>query len=186
MLIWDDTNPAYMGEFYKNLRILSQDLYRKSSNSDYPLHQSFVRENSLTFLGRESSMRSRDNPAKLSKQISKRSLSNDLQVSADTQKQLTSTGDSQNVVDGIPFSLNRSGSLRVTTDISSPSVNKKSIDSSISGEKASSISDRVLNYAKESGLPAEYLDRYSQILTSRHGESIPYRENDKYHDSDVI
>ena len=160
-----------MGEFYKNLRILSQELYRKSSNTSYaPVIPNMTRENSISMLGIESSVRIRD---KLSRASSLRNLG-DGHMQGGAQRHPSSTPvniDTTSPRDGIPLLLNRSSSSRNILDSTTHSLNTKFSTSAVSEDKDQQMSERILTYVKESGLPKEFFDRYSRNIMTQHDDS---------------
>lgn len=156
-----------MGEFYKNLRILSQELYRKSSNTSYaPVFPNMTRENSISVLGIESSVKIRD---KLSRASSSRNQGEGhMEGSAQRQPSSTSVNiDTTSPGNGIPHLLNRSSSSRNILDSTIHSLNTKFSTSPVSEDKDQQMSERILTYVKESGLPKEFFERYSRNMTQQ-------------------
>ena len=114
----DDADPLFLSEFYKNLKLLSQDLYKKSN----------------TLSAMEVTGSSGEKGSKPSQKNNLRNLMSLKPNAADN------TGDSSNLMDTNWASFQPS-------------------DDYFSEEK---ISERLKVYAKQGGIPQDYIERYAE------------------------
>jgi len=137
---WNDQNPAFMSEFYTNLRILSQNLYKHSMSSGNTIGKSPVQQYPTPVLSRQPSR-----PHSLGAIGPSPSGLGLLRVSSTR----ASTIDEHN--------LSKTGS---DTDT------HRSED--LEGYFLSvSIEDRLKKYAKAGGLPSGFVDRYTEEKISK-------------------
>ena len=149
---WNDQNPSFTKEFYKNLRILSQDLYKKSattglstvSSTGLPMSTT-TRETS--FQRKRASLISMGSSGHLNNRSFKGGLQG-LKEGFPSNQETTPRNDLEPVNPrGTPVAVGGTG-----TD---PEFHLQS------------ITDRIQHYVKDGIFPSEFLDRYADILKSR-------------------
>jgi len=136
---WSDQNPAFISEFYTNLRILSQDLYKRSM--------------SLGDAGGKSSLQR--SPSTLSRQASKRQF-------------LGALGSSVSGLGlGRAPSLRTPATDELdSSKIASDAESQRSDDFDDYFQSVS-IEDRLKKYVKAGGLPSDFVDRYAKDKSSK-------------------
>ena len=143
----NDTDPAFMAEFYTNIKILNQDLYKKTTVAAPTIGA--TRPSTSTHRPMSSVEASKPGSRMLSRSDSKRNLSR---------------GDSHRNLGNVA-SQGRSSTHLLSQESRGPPP----------GEyfTAQHMHDRVRQYAEEAGIPADYLERYSQEAKSsvNHGKT---------------
>lgn len=143
----NDTDPAFMAEFYTNIKILNQDLYKKTT-----VAPPGIGPRPATSIHRPMSSADASKPSSrmLNRSDSKRNLSR---------------GDSHRNLGTVSNQTRSSAHLLTQESRGSPP-----------GEyfTAQHMQERVRQYAEEAGIPVDYLERYSQEAksTASQGKSV--------------
>ena len=138
---WNDQDPAFISEFYTNLRVLSQDLYRHSMSSGNAIGKSSTQQSPTSVLSRQSSRR--QSLGAIGPSSSGLGLSRAPSFRAPRI-------DERN--------LSRAGS-----DIDTP--RSEDVDNYF---LPVSIEDRLKKYAKAGGLPSDFVDRYAKDKVAKY------------------
>lgn len=143
----NDTDPAFMAEFYTNIKILNQDLYKKTTVATPSI--GVTRPNTSTHRPMSSVDGVKPGSRMLNRSDSKLNLSR-----GDSHRNLS--GGAQTRVSSAHF-------------ISSQEARASPVEYFT----AQHMQDRVRQYAEEAGIPSEYLERYSQEAKSSVSNSKP-------------
>ena len=135
---WNDQNPQFIGEFYKNLRILSQDLYKRSmvGVDSFPAMRDGVK--TIGSLSRQFS-----GSVGLSRSLSSR------------RNHLIGQDEESTPVSSQFFSM---------ADSSEKSLTSKSLQNETSFEP-DSMENRIKTYVRMGGLPTDFAQRYASTIS---------------------
>ena len=141
----NDSDPVFMNEFYTNLRILSQDLYKHSQSK---------KSDGAAVHARRSS----GHKVSLMRQLSGlgRSPSSSSQLSAPPSEQQQQLDSSKRE--------NKGGAPTATHANNAAAARYFGADS---------MQERVKQYAQEGGIPSEFLDRYMRENDAAGGTNAP-------------
>jgi len=142
----NDSDPLFVSEFYSNLKILSQDLYKKSS---HPIAAAAISNTSSS---------TSNNPTIIGSNL----------ATATTSSSQGTTGGNSNPASTpserriIP--LQRTGSFSKGTNLTSTPNNNNNISAAGSNSNdyfsPVNLTERIKQYAKISNIPSEFIDRY--------------------------
>lgn len=132
----NDTDPVFVAEFYKNLKILSQDLFRKTVTSE------------ASSLNRQGSMQMNRQGSLLSPKNRQGSMAGGKTISPKSESK--KPAERRN-------SFNFMGAaLGVEGAVTAPSESDPDYYAS------SNLRDRVKKYALQGGIPMEFVERYAE------------------------
>lgn len=132
----NDTDPAFMAEFYTNIKILNQDLYKKTTVAGSGAAP--TRPTTSVLRPQTGAAESKPSSRMLSRSDSKRNV--------------LSRGESHNAT-----------RQQSSSHLHTPETARAAPSEYFTSQH---MQDRVRQYAQEAGIPSDYLERYSQEAKS--------------------
>lgn len=148
----NDADPKFLTEFYKNLKILSQDLYKKSAVAQTNFGGGGAHRNASAFAGNASVNNS------LQASGGKRTRGGGLRAS------FTGMGGNEELAQSASLaSLALGDDSAVPPPMSSPKATTESAFQQHPADyfSSESLQERLKLYAQQGGIPMDYVDRYT-------------------------